>query len=87
VIWQERLGRRHTASLVATESHVYSLDDDGITHVFKTGSEFKVVATNPLGEASSSSPATTNNQILIRGEKHLFCISRSNDKTTNSNCD
>ncbi|WP_010586009.1 outer membrane protein assembly factor BamB family protein [Schlesneria paludicola] len=72
--WQERLGRHHSSSLVATTEHVYFLDDDGNMHVTKASDEFEVVAKNPLGEASYSSPAIHNGQILIRGEKHLFCI-------------
>lgn len=72
--WQERLGRHHSSSLVATADHVYFLDDDGIMYVTKVSSEFEVVAKNSLGEASYSSPAIHNHHILIRGEKHLFCI-------------
>jgi len=74
VKWQERLGRHHSGSLVAADSHVYFLDDDGITHVLKAGPTFEVVATNKLGEEAYSSPAISKGQILIRGDKHLFCI-------------
>ena len=74
VKWQERLGRHHSSSLVAAAGFVYFLDDDGVTHVAKAGETFDVVAKNPLGEQAYSSPAINNGQILIRGEKHLFCI-------------
>lgn len=72
--WQERLGRHHSGSLVAASGRVYMLDDDGITHVVKAGPKFEVLAANPLGEEAYSSPAISNGQILIRGDKHLFCI-------------
>lgn len=74
VKWQKRLGRHHSASLVAAMDRVYFLDDDGITHTIKADANFEVLATNKLGEGTYASPAISNGQILIRGEKHLFCI-------------
>lgn len=74
VKWQKRLGRHHSGSLVADGRRVYFLDDDGVTHVLHAGVDFDVIATNKLEEATYSSPAISNGQILIRGEKHLFCI-------------
>lgn len=74
--WQERLGRHHSGSLVSTSSHVYFLDDDGITHVLQAGPKFEVQALNKLGEETYSSPAIVDDQILIRGDSHLFCIGK-----------
>jgi hypothetical protein len=34
----------------------------------------EVVSENNLGERSYASPAISNGQLFIRGEKHLFCI-------------
>ncbi|MEK6257109.1 MAG: PQQ-binding-like beta-propeller repeat protein [Planctomycetota bacterium] len=79
--WQERLGRHHSGSLVAAAGRVYFLDDDGITHVLEVGPEFKVLATNPLGEEAYSSPAISQGQMFIRGETHLFCIGDRRAKT------
>ncbi len=79
--WHERLGRHHSGSLVAAAGRVYFLDDDGMTHVLEVGPEFKVLATNPLGEEAYSSPAISRGQIFIRGEHHLFCIGDPNAKT------
>ncbi len=76
VKWQKRLGRHHSGSLVAAAGRVYFPDDDGITHVVNAGPEFEVVATNKLGEEMYSSLAINNAQILIRGEKHLYCIGK-----------
>ena len=78
VKWQERLGRHHSSSLVAAAGDIYFLDDDGITHVTNASDTFHVVAKNPLGEETYSSPAISNGQILIRGAKHLFCIKNLN---------
>jgi hypothetical protein len=34
------------------------------------------VAENKLGEACYASPAVAGDQLFIRGEKHLYCISK-----------
>ena len=33
-----------------------------------------VVSENPLGEYCYASPAISQGQIIMRGEKHLFCV-------------
>ncbi|WP_197442381.1 outer membrane protein assembly factor BamB family protein [Lignipirellula cremea] len=78
-LWQERLAPHYHASLVAAQGLAYFVDDDGLTKVVKPGPELEVVAENPLGEFCSSSPAISQGQIFLRGEKHLFCIGKSAD--------
>lgn len=77
VRWQERLGCHHSGSLVSTADRVYFLDDDGVTHVVAASGDFQVLATNPLGEETYSSPALSEGQIFIRGEGHLFAIGKT----------
>jgi outer membrane protein assembly factor BamB len=74
VMWQERMGRHYSGSLVATKDHVYFQDDDGITKVVKVGPKFEVVAENHLEEHVYSSPSISQGQYFVRGEKHLYCI-------------
>ena len=38
--------------------------------------KFELLATNPLGEKVQASPAVWQDHLLIRGEKHLFCIGK-----------
>jgi outer membrane protein assembly factor BamB len=71
--WQERLGEHH-ASLVSANGLVYFLNDSGVMHVVKPGPSYQCVAQNALGEKTFASPAVSQGQILLRGEKHLFCI-------------
>jgi len=75
-LWKRRMGRRFSASLVAANGNVYFLDDDGHCKVVQAGPEYKEIAHNSLGEPTYASPAVSNGQIFIRGEKHLFCIGR-----------
>jgi outer membrane protein assembly factor BamB len=73
LFWQERLGEHH-ASLVSSDGLVYFLNDEGVMNVVRPGPEFKLVARNELGEKTFASPAISDGQIFLRGEKSLFCI-------------
>lgn len=72
--WQERLKGGHHASLVSAENRIYFLGDNGTTTVVEAGPEFKVIASNELGEEAFASPAISEGQIFIRTEHHLFAI-------------
>ncbi|MDQ3625094.1 MAG: PQQ-like beta-propeller repeat protein [Verrucomicrobiota bacterium] len=71
--WQERFGRQH-ASLVSADGLVYFLNDKGTCNVVRPGPKFELVASNETGEPTYASPALSEGQIFIRGEKSLFCI-------------
>jgi len=73
-IWRQRIGARHSASLVSANGLVYFLSDKGITTVIKPGPEFEVVAHNELGEETNASPAISNGLMFLRGAEHLYCI-------------
>jgi outer membrane protein assembly factor BamB len=78
--WAERLGKHHSASAVAAEGRVYFTDDDGVTFVVRAGSEFELLARNSIGERSFASPAFSDGDVFLRGEKSLFCIGRGRSK-------
>jgi outer membrane protein assembly factor BamB len=72
--WRARLGKHYSASLVTAGGLAYFLADDGVTKIVRPGAEENVIAENALGEYCYASPAISDGQIFIRGEKHLFCI-------------
>jgi outer membrane protein assembly factor BamB len=74
VVWQERIGGNFSASPVEAENHIYLLSDEGETTVLETGSAFKVIARNPLGEKCQASIAIANGSLFIRSATTLFCI-------------
>jgi outer membrane protein assembly factor BamB len=77
LLWQERMGRHYSGSLVATaDDLIYATDDDGVTKVIKPGEKHEILATNKLGEEIYSSPAISRGQIFLRGTKHLWCLGR-----------
>jgi len=73
--WKERLGTTgHHASAVVADGRVYFTADDGVTTVVRASALFEELARNPLGEKVYASPAFSDGEVFIRGEKHVFCI-------------
>jgi len=62
------------ASPVAAGGHVYLSDRDGTIVVIKDANEFEIVAVNELGETIDATPAIAGDQLIVRGEQHLFCF-------------
>ena len=72
--WQERFGGGFSASLIHANGLVYLTGKDGVTSIVRPGPTLDVVAKNPLGETVSASPAISDGQLFLRGEKSLFCV-------------
>jgi len=70
-----------SASPVAFENKILLTSEDGDTFVIKAGTKHEVLLTNSLGEPVYASPAITNGRLLIRGDKHLYCIGEMNFQT------
>lgn len=76
-LWINRLANHFSASLVAANGLVYCTADDGTVSVLKPDDELGGILSNPLGENSYASPAISQGQIFIRGEKHLYAIGQA----------
>ena len=68
----------YSASLIVANGLVYFLADDGITNLVSPDEKLNVVHENPLCEFAFASPAISNGQLFIRGEKHLYAIGKPN---------
>ncbi len=78
VIGPERLPELSTlySSPVAAAGRIYISSREGNTVVLKHGREFEVLATNKLDEqAIDATPAIVGNELILRGQTHLYCIS------------
>ena len=53
---------------------VFIATKEGSVKVVRAGPSFDLLADNAMGETIVASPAISNGQIFLRGEKHLFCI-------------
>ena len=62
------------ASPIAAGGHIYLTSRNGTTVVINDSKTLQIEATNSVGETVDATPAPVDNQIFIRGEKHLFCI-------------
>jgi outer membrane protein assembly factor BamB len=74
--WTERLGGAFSASPVAAESKLYFLNEEGTCYVVAADAEFKLLATNELGERTFASPAVAAGALFLRSESHLWRIGK-----------
>jgi outer membrane protein assembly factor BamB len=75
-LWQARLpGGNLWGSLVLAAGRLYVTNQAGDTIVFAPNpQQFELLAVNPLGESSNSTPAITGNQIFLRTFEALYCL-------------
>ncbi len=62
------------ASPVAAGGRIYLSSRNGVTQVIKHGPQYEFLATNKLDDSFSASPAVAGNELFLRGEKYLYCI-------------
>jgi outer membrane protein assembly factor BamB len=79
LLWEaDSEGAVHWGSLVFAAGRLYVTDQAGTTHVMLPNPEkLELVAHNPLGERSNSTPAFSDGEIFIRTFEGLYCISKS----------
>jgi len=77
--YRERLAGKFTGSPVAGDGKVYLTNEDGTTFVVKAGARIEVLARNSMKEYCLTSPGLVDGQILLRTEKHLYCIGKRAD--------
>jgi outer membrane protein assembly factor BamB len=74
-LWEERVGASAWGSMVHAGGRLYVTNQQGETVVLAAKPVFEVLAHNPLGERSQSSPAVSDGELFIRTYGHLWCIS------------
>ena len=62
------------ASPVGASGRVYIAGRDGTTLVIRQGDEYEVLASNTLDDGFDASPAIVNDEIYLRGYRHLYAI-------------
>jgi len=63
-----------TVSPWANDGKLFCLSEDGDTFVIQAGPEFKLLATNKLGEMCMATPATLRSSLIIRTISKLYRI-------------
>jgi outer membrane protein assembly factor BamB len=64
------------ASPVGAAGRVYIAGRDGAVAVIQRGPEFKLLALNQLDDGFDASPVVVDNEIYLRGRKHLYRVSK-----------
>jgi outer membrane protein assembly factor BamB len=86
-LYQQRLGDGRTgftASPIAADGKVYFTSEEGEVHVVRAGPEFELLARNPLGEVSLSTPAVSEGVLFFRTRGHLMAIAERKSEAPKS---
>ena len=67
-------GAGFTASPVAANGSIYLTAESGDVFVVKAGSDYKLLAENPLGETCLATPAISEGLLIFRTRNHLLAI-------------
>lgn len=75
ILWFDRTGANFSGSPVRVRDNIYCLDDEGVVWVIAADEKaLRILAKNPLGEASRSTPAVSGGKMFLRTYSHLICI-------------
>lgn len=77
-LWKDALPKasaNYYASPLVASGILYAIREDGVVFVARVEGKFELLAENHMGERIIASPVALSNRLLIRGERHLFCIS------------
>ena len=73
-LWRERVGGNYSASPIATPGRVYFFNEEGKAVVVAASREFKVLATNTLGDGFMASPAVSGDALILRTKSAVYRI-------------
>ena len=76
-LWHDafpKASANYYASPLVAGGKLFVVREDGTVFVARVESGFELLAENKMGERVIASPVAVANRILIRGERHLFCI-------------
>lgn len=75
VLWTERMRAALSGSPILVDDRIYVADEEGFVWVVAADEKaFRVLARNPVGEASHSTPAVSGGRLFVRTFSHLVCI-------------
>jgi outer membrane protein assembly factor BamB len=76
VVWKERLTDRVAwyGSPVLIDGRIYAVSSKGEVVVLAAADEFKILARNPAGEGSHSTPCVDGDRLYLKTFTHLVCL-------------
>lgn len=73
-IWSERLRAEFFGSPVLIDGKIYCASTKGELLVLATGDTFRLLARNPIGEGTHSTPCVDGGRLYIKTFSHLVCV-------------
>lgn len=77
-IWSGQLpksGQKYYSSPTYADGKLYMPREDGVLMVAQVEDDgMKLLSENNMGERLIAAPVPVENRLLVRGEKHLFCV-------------
>jgi outer membrane protein assembly factor BamB len=77
-IWKDRLPKHRAkfySSPLLAGNRLYAAREDGVVFVAEVGDDgLRLAAENDMGEPVIACPVPLGGDLLIRGERHLFCV-------------
>ena len=68
------------ASPLGAAGRVYVSGHNGVTIVISHDDQAQILALNRLDDSFSASPIAVDRELYLRGEKHLYCIVRDDER-------
>lgn len=63
------------SSPVGAGGKVYVMSRNGVMLVIESDGDYALIASNELEDSFSASPAIIGDELFLRGERHLYCVS------------
>ena len=76
-LWSDALPKdksSYYSSPTLADGKLYFAREDGVIFVARVEGKFELLAENDMGERIIAAPVPVANRLLLRGEKHLFCV-------------
>lgn len=69
-----RANAPYYASPTVAQGILYAAREDGVVFAARLEKAFELLSENAMGERIVASPVAAANRLLLRGDKHLFCV-------------
>ena len=74
VAWTGKLPGRFYASPVCFNGNLYMVSEQGQVFVLRASDRYELLATNPIGEGSYSTPALAGDRLIVKTFTHLLAL-------------
>jgi hypothetical protein len=74
VKWQERVGGNYFSSPLWVDGRLFCVSTKGEVVVVEASDQFQILARNPLGEVTHSTPAVAGGRMYIHTTKSLISV-------------